>query len=552
MEPLKLALLLAAVDWRLGVLIFGEKGSGKSTAARALAQLLPGKAPFVEVPVGVTEERLLGGIDLEAAFSGQARLKPGLVQSAHGGVLFIDEVNLLPAPMTDALLDVLATGAYRLERDGFSMLTEAQFVLLGTMNPEEGTLRPQLLDRFALSAEVHAPVDPELRMQIVKMREEFDGSPTVFCGRFAPSEAALRQKVQSSRGRLGNIRVPEAVARHIAATAAANGVLSLRADLAMHRAARALAALEQREEATPEDVERVAPLILLHRQRIAASRQRPSPPPPALPRGDEGRGGSNPEERVFLPDPVAAPQVRAPGGGDGRASRDAGGSAAASGAAPSAALPTGPMDIFASIRKATAATASPRLDADHLVVRSRLRPEARCFLFVLDCSGSLAARRRISAAKGLAIGLLQQSSQQGCEVSVITFRGGEARILLPPCRDAELARQHLEYVPCGGRTPLAHALHLASSYPQDGLCLILFTDGQANVALHGADPWQEALQEASKLECPALIIDCSSEGEPRLAELAEALRGTMIRLEDCSTEKLLHLPGHRSAGARRP
>src|SRR5580698_7251523 len=146
---LKLALMLAAVDWRLSVLLKGDKGSGKSTAARGLADVLPAGAPFVNLPIGATEDRLLGGLDLGQALEGQAKLKRGLIHEAHGGVLYIDEVNLLADALTDALLDVSASGHHHVERDGFSASSESKFVLLGSMNIEEGSLRPQLLDRFA-------------------------------------------------------------------------------------------------------------------------------------------------------------------------------------------------------------------------------------------------------------------------------------------------------------------------------------------------------------------------------------------------------------------
>src|ERR1700735_5173108 len=174
---LKLALLLAGVDWRLSVLLKGDKGSGKSTAARALADILPAGAPFVNLPIGATEDRLLGGLNLGEALQGEAKLKRGLVSEAHGGVLYIDEVNLLSDSLTDALLDVASSGRHYVERDGFSTSGEAKFILLASMNIEEGALRPQLLDRFALSLDVEAPVAAEDRALIVGSRLRFDVQP---------------------------------------------------------------------------------------------------------------------------------------------------------------------------------------------------------------------------------------------------------------------------------------------------------------------------------------------------------------------------------------
>ena len=163
LEPLKLALQLAAIDRRLSVLIRGDKGAGKSTAARGLADLLASGAPFVNLPIGATEDRLLGGLDVEKALKGEPALKAGLLADANGGVLYVDEVNLLPDHLADALLDAVASGVHLLEREGFSASQAARFVMVGSMNPEEGALRPQLLDRFALAVDVGAPMEPRAR-----------------------------------------------------------------------------------------------------------------------------------------------------------------------------------------------------------------------------------------------------------------------------------------------------------------------------------------------------------------------------------------------------
>src|SRR5260370_4800262 len=168
-NEMKLALLLAAVDWRLGVLLRGDKGSGKTTTARGMAALLPVPARFINLPLGATEDRLLGGLHLERALKGDPVLKPGLLAEAHGGVLYVDEVNLLPAHLGDALLDTAASGVHVVEREGLSASHPAEFVLLASMNPEEGSLRPQLLDRFALSATLSAPLDPAQRQAVMQL-----------------------------------------------------------------------------------------------------------------------------------------------------------------------------------------------------------------------------------------------------------------------------------------------------------------------------------------------------------------------------------------------
>ncbi|MCS6953718.1 MAG: AAA family ATPase [Bryobacterales bacterium] len=542
LEELRLALALAAVDPRLSVLAFGEKGSGKSTAARALAQLLPPPAPFVEVPIGVTEDRLLGGLDLEAAFSGQARLKPGLVQSACGGVLYLDEVNLLPDALADALLDVLASGVYRLERDGFSLVAQSEFILLGTMNPEEGTLRPQLRDRFALAVQVRPPTDPAERSAIVRSREEFDADPKAFCARFEEAEEALRHRVAAARQLRANVAVPPAVGIRIAELVTRHGVASLRADLALHRACRALAAWEGRTAVTEADIDRVAPLVLLHRRQDGRPpKEQPVAPSPSSSKPAEVQAGSA-DERVFLPEDVPVPTLRARADPGARpADRAAAESVRTTASPPGSAGSETSIQLHASLRKATVGTAQPQLHPEYLVRRPGVTGAPTCFLFVVDVSSSLAARQRIRTVKGVVIGLLEQSARQACQVSVIVFRGARAEILLPPDGDIERARRCLEYVPCGGRTPLAHALQLAAEYPQAHLCTVLLTDGQANVALSRGDPWSEALEQAARIRCPALVVDCSTTGEPRLAELARTMGARLISLEELTTEGVLEL-----------
>src|SRR6202789_2955969 len=190
-DEMKLALLLAAVDWRLGVLLRGEKGAGKTTAARGLAALLPEPAPFINLPIGATEDRLLGGLHLERALKGDPVLRPGLLSEAHRGVLYVDEINLLPAHLGDMLLDTAASGVNVINAEGLSASHATEFVLLGSMNPEEGTLRPQLLDRFALSVYIHATVNPSERQIVVERRIVFERDPLEFATSWHKEHTAL-------------------------------------------------------------------------------------------------------------------------------------------------------------------------------------------------------------------------------------------------------------------------------------------------------------------------------------------------------------------------
>ncbi|MEW6339720.1 MAG: ATP-binding protein [Pseudomonadota bacterium] len=283
--PLRQALLLAAIDPGLGgVLVSGPRGTAKSTAARALAELLP-EGQLVSLPLGASEDRLIGTLDIEGALQdGAVRFSPGLLAKAHRGVLYVDEVNLLPDALVDALLDAAASGVNIVERDGISHSHEASFVLIGTMNPEEGELRPQLIDRFGLMVELENCFDPLVRQQIVKARLAFDLDPPGFRAAYAEQQAQQVQRIHAARGALPGLVFDDAVHAHVSALCIAAAVDGLRADLVMLRAARALAALEQAGAVTTEHVDRVAETVLKHRRhqretapQTDASRQPPAP-----------------------------------------------------------------------------------------------------------------------------------------------------------------------------------------------------------------------------------------------------------------------------------
>lgn len=266
--PLQQALLLAAVDPALGgVLVSGPRGTAKSTTARALAELLP-EGQFVTLPLGASEEQLIGSLDLEAVLrDGGVRFSPGLIAKAHQGVLYVDEVNLLPNQLVDQLLDVAASGVNVIERDGISHRHEARFVLIGTMNPEEGELRPQLLDRFGLAIELQNCFDAEKRHEIVKARLAFDTNPDAFRLRFEGQQEGLALQIRQARAILPSLEFDDAVHSRVSELCIGAHVDGLRADLTMLRAARALAAFEEASAVNVEHVERVAESVLLHRRK---------------------------------------------------------------------------------------------------------------------------------------------------------------------------------------------------------------------------------------------------------------------------------------------
>ena len=632
-EDLKLALLLNAVSPEVGgVLVRGEKGTAKSTAVRALARLLPpirvvvgcpyscdpetpnpecpaGPHPpgapaeerpvrLVELPVGASTDRLAGTLDIEKALAhGRKAFEPGLLAAAHRGILYVDEVNLLSDHLVDLLLDVAAMGVNHVEREGVSVRHPSRFILVGTMNPEEGELRPQLLDRFGTTVEVAGSPDPTERVEVVRRRLHHEADPRGFAKKWSTADAELARLVGQARERLGETRVPEEVLYKVAALCAELGVDGLRGDIVTAKTARALAAWEGREEVATEDVRRAALLALSHRRRRGPFEQpgidpeeiersltnNPDPEPPDGPNGGtpppesgEGSGASlSPpggqtsearpgagERNHAAAEPFEPVRLEVPkkgrGGPLGRRSRAVGGLLG---------QPVGAREAGGAV-KDVALAATLRAAAPHqkergrsgsgiLVLRGDLREKVRegregnLILFVVDASGSMAARRRMSAVKGAILSLLADAYQRRDKVGLVSFRGEGAQLLLPPTSSVELAAPRLEELPTGGRTPLAAGLEKAAEVLkreelQDAerrSLLVLLTDGRATA---GPDPCRAAAGLRA-LGVASVVVD-TEEGYVRLGmagEVAGALDGRCLRLEDLRADSLVELVERR-------
>ncbi|MFC1413690.1 putative cobaltochelatase [Streptacidiphilus sp. N1-12] len=643
MDDLRLALLLNAVSPQVGgVLVRGEKGTAKSTMVRALAGLLPSIATvagcrfacdpagpdpqcpdgphdlsvvrerptrLVELPVGVSEDRIVGSLDLERALAeGIKAYEPGLLAAAHRGVLYIDEVNLLNDHLVDLLLDAAAMGQSYVEREGVSVRHAARFLLVGTMNPEEGELRPQLLDRFGLTVEVAATREPVERAEVVRRRLAYDADPDGFAERWTQPEKELALRITTARELLPSVVLGDGALRQITAVCAAFEVDGLRADIVMARTAVALAAWAGRTEVLAEDVRTAARLALPHRRRrnpfdapglddekleetleqSAGEDPEPEPDPdgpddpgpdhdgggPDGPSGggqdapSDGDGGPSAEQPRSAPvppqpaAPAASPYrtrlLTVPGTGEGASGRRSRARTDTGGHTVRAARPTGALQRLH--LAATIQAAAPhqlargrdsralRLRRDDFREQVREGRESNLVLFVVDASGSMAARQRMSAVKGAVLSLLMDAYQRRDKVGMITFRGAEAVLALPPTSSVEVGAARLEQLPTGGRTPLAAGLLRAHETlrlerlrdPRRRPLLVLVTDGRATGGPNALPDARRAAQLLAAQGTAAVVVDCES-GPVRLglaAELALHLGGEAVRLDELAADSM--------------
>ncbi|MFI6339998.1 putative cobaltochelatase [Streptomyces sp. NPDC050535] len=653
-DDLRLALLLNAVSPAVGgVLVRGEKGTAKSTAVRALSALVPEvdvvagcrfscapaapdpacpdgphevgpgtkrPARMVELPVGASEDRLVGALDIERALAeGVKAFEPGLLADAHRGILYVDEVNLLHDHLVDLLLDAAAMGASYVEREGVSVRHAARFLLVGTMNPEEGELRPQLLDRFGLTVEVAASREPDQRVEVVRRRLAYDDDPEGFAARWADEESAVRARIVAARALLPSVRLGDGALRQIAATCAAFEVDGMRADIVMARTATALAAWAGRTEVLAEDVRQAALLALPHRRRRnpfdapgidedkldetleefggqdggegGGEDDDPDPdgpggggqPPQDGPDGDspaddspagevpaqgepseEGRApgaqGGGEQSPARAAEPFRTKVLSVPGLGEGAAGRRSR-ARTQHGRTTGSRRPQGALTklhLAATVQAAAPHQRARGRSGRGLVVRrddlrqaTREGREGNLVLFVVDASGSMAARQRMSAVKGAVLSLLLDAYQRRDKVGLVTFRGSAAEVALPPTSSVDAAAARLESLPTGGRTPLAAGLLKARDVLRverlrDAArrpLVVVVTDGRATggpepVALAG-----RAARLFAADSVASVVVDCEA-GAVRLGlagQLAVELGGTAVTLQELRADSIAGL-----------
>ena len=577
-EQLKMSLLLNAIDPRIGgVLIRGDKGSGKSTLARALSDLLPAGAPFIEVPAGATEDRVKGSVDLaQMVADGIVASTGGLLAEANGGVLYVDEVNLLADHIVDLLLDSAASGVNRIERDGVSAVFPAKFVLIGSMNPEEGELRPQLLDRFGLSVQSDGILDPEDRSLALYRRLEFDSDPDSFCAMFDDEKEELKSRLSQARAvsqahYLGlSAHLSKELFRAITQLCISYGAQGLRADLTMARAAAARAALEGRSEVEVEDIGAVAPLVLSHRARKdplqdvgyesrtvtelihkmkRASYEEGDDVPQSKSEGSRSDEGDLPPEATRGPKGPNEPSGSSLTFGHGSAQIM--GSVTQSGVkgiyseriggGPKGSTPAGyrrgvdgvvdqrgvALDVVGTLTSAVVrrssgieSTASSFVATQDIVMSEKVAKQGRTILVGLDLSGSIGMNSRTELASAVIESLLLDAYQTRDRVGVIVIAEGTARVLQKPTRSVEMIRAKLSNLRTGGITPLAKGIDLLRMQAREcrekgehPFC-ILITDGRAT---GGEFAYQEAAEAARRFnseDLPSCIVDIEDSQVP--------------------------------------
>jgi len=637
-DLMKLALILNAINPKIGgVLIKGTKGTAKSTAVRALADLLPEinvikdcsfncnpnnlkeschacqhkilenkldenniesrKMRVINLPINATEDRVVGTIDIKKALEeGLKALEPGILAEANRNILYIDEVNLLADNVADVLLDSAAMGINIIEREGISIHHPSNFILVGTMNPEEGNLRPQLLDRFGLSVEAKPILDIDKRVQIIKYAEQYHIDPHEFHDRFEHEQKLLREKIVQARKNIDNVQISEDQLNKIAQLSVQLEIDSHRADITINLTAKTIAAFNGREEVNENDIKTAAKLALAHRVRKLPFEEnvidekeiddmfneeqqiKDKSIPPSESKELNEDIITNTKERIFginnnmnadtlLEKKRIKKQMNTSGQRLLHPTQDKKGKYI-SGQKPKNFNFTTSSDIAILQTLNTAALESENKEAikngdklkvkkEHIHIKRRVGKSSYLIIFCVDASGSMGANDRMEAVKGVVFSLLQSNYVYRDKVSLVVFRGETAEIILPPTRSTDLAYNLLKEIPTGGTTPLVTGLSKALSIALEEKrkntgyipLIILISDARGNVFFK--DPIKDVInigKEITRNNIDMLVIDTEATDvkigiNKKLAEKSNALYYHISNMDQDSVRNVLEAEG---------
>lgn len=607
----KTAILIVLVNPRAGgLLISGPRGIGKSTLMRSTQELI--ERPWRDIPVSVTEDRLFGTIDTEKAiYSGQKKLYPGIINEADQGVLYLDDANLLREDLLDSILNIAEVGAYQLERDGLSLRCDTSFTVIAAINPESGMLSGACLDQFGLFVNVDNIHDENTRVEILKRTISFEKDCASFCKLWKLENEKIKKAIHSAMSLLPKVVVSSAMIQLASVYALKAHVSGHRADIYLIEAARALAALAERRYVLPKDLEKAAEFVLPHRMRKNWEEELPqsdeledpdknntekdqesenndpgddgedpsgnhiveaagngsdndesSSDMPEFPQGADDEKVDPADSHVILP-PLWIQNEKKRFSPKGSGKRNMTRSDERQGRYVKAGIPKGEthdIAIDATLRAAAPHQKGRRSNGCAVVIRhedirrkEREKRTGNIFLFLVDASGSMGARERMKAVKGVVFKMLADAYQKRDRVGMIAFRRDRAEVLLPITRSIEFAQKKLAALPTGGKTPLAQGLIKAEDmldrlYKQDPLqdpVLILITDGRATNSLNkNTDPVRDALSEAERIghrHMLATVIDTESSFiKLGLAkELAQKMGASYFHVDKISEDRLL-------------
>lgn len=581
-EHVKKAILLNIIEPCIGgVLLSGEKGTAKSTIVRSIESLM--SMSVVTIPLNATEDRILGSINMEHALkTGEMVYESGLLKKAHKNVLYIDEVNLLSGALSNTILDASVSNRQVVEREGLSCEYETDFILIGSMNPEEGFIKSQMLDRFGFYVDVKGSHNKDERVEIIRRRLEYEDNPKKFIASYQDDEILLKDKVLTAKALFKETVLSDQLAEMIAKICNDSGVAGHRADMALTIGSKAHAAFEGRKYVTIQDVEAVLMYVMPHRMREMPEE---SPPPENQEEGESSNNNEsiensfeaheehtfeNIEDEVFEIDEgfqakdilkdTFKKSLKIEGSGRRNKTR----TDSTKGRYIKHRQPKGKIqDIAFDATLRQAAPFQNHREKKHLLInikREDIREKVRedrignLIMFLVDASGSMGVNRRMSMAKGAVFSLLQNAYQKRDTVGLMTFRGDEASVVLNPTRSIDLAYKRLQEIETGGRTPLSLGLKKAVDFIKSNKAknknilpiVIIISDGKNNVSLTDRsylDELDDISQEASKEKIEFIVID-SETGFLRLGlakNMADKLDGRYLSLDELRDNEIVEM-----------